>query len=49
MGTKRDPAPSPDLFPSHFGPDSLAKHLAEAVAAKAALQSDRTPPHRARH
>ncbi|HEU0172761.1 MAG TPA: 2-phospho-L-lactate guanylyltransferase [Blastocatellia bacterium] len=26
----------PDLFPSHFGPDSLAKHLAEAAAAKAA-------------
>jgi 2-phospho-L-lactate/phosphoenolpyruvate guanylyltransferase len=25
----------PDLFPSHFGPGSLAKHLAEAEAAKA--------------
>jgi 2-phospho-L-lactate guanylyltransferase len=25
----------PDLFPSHFGPGSLAKHLAEAAAAKA--------------
>jgi 2-phospho-L-lactate/phosphoenolpyruvate guanylyltransferase len=28
----------PDLFPSHFGPDSLAKHLAEAAAAKAACR-----------
>jgi 2-phospho-L-lactate guanylyltransferase len=28
----------PDLFPSHFGPDSLAKHLAEAAAAKAACK-----------
>ncbi|MGH9769885.1 MAG: 2-phospho-L-lactate guanylyltransferase, partial [Blastocatellia bacterium] len=25
----------PDLFPSHFGPGSLAKHLAEAAASKA--------------
>jgi 2-phospho-L-lactate guanylyltransferase len=25
----------PDLFPSHFGPGSLARHLAEAAAAKA--------------
>jgi 2-phospho-L-lactate guanylyltransferase len=25
----------PDLFPSHFGPGSLAKHLAEAVACRA--------------
>jgi 2-phospho-L-lactate/phosphoenolpyruvate guanylyltransferase len=25
----------PDIFPSHFGPGSLAKHLAAAVAAKA--------------
>ncbi|HEX5083087.1 MAG TPA: 2-phospho-L-lactate guanylyltransferase [Blastocatellia bacterium] len=28
----------PDLFPSHFGPGSLAKHLAEAAAAKAACK-----------
>jgi 2-phospho-L-lactate guanylyltransferase len=28
----------PDLFPSHFGPDSLAKHLAEAAAAKASCR-----------
>jgi 2-phospho-L-lactate guanylyltransferase len=28
----------PDLFPSHFGPGSLAKHLAEAAAAKAACR-----------
>jgi 2-phospho-L-lactate guanylyltransferase len=28
----------PDLFPSHFGPGSLAKHLAEASAAKAACR-----------
>ncbi|MBO0858488.1 MAG: 2-phospho-L-lactate guanylyltransferase [Chloracidobacterium sp.] len=28
----------PDLFPSHFGPDSLAKHLAEAAEAKAACR-----------
>ncbi len=25
----------PDLFPSHFGPGSLARHLAEAAASKA--------------
>jgi 2-phospho-L-lactate guanylyltransferase len=28
----------PDLFPSHFGPGSLAKHLAEASAAKASCR-----------
>jgi 2-phospho-L-lactate guanylyltransferase len=28
----------PDLFPSHFGPGSLAKHLAEAAEAKAACR-----------
>jgi 2-phospho-L-lactate guanylyltransferase len=28
----------PDLFPSHFGPGSLAKHLAEAAAAQAACK-----------
>jgi 2-phospho-L-lactate guanylyltransferase len=28
----------PDLFPSHFGPGSLAKHLAEAAAAKASCR-----------
>src|SRR5262245_6221155 len=28
----------PDLFPSHFGPGSLSKHLAEAAAAKAACR-----------
>jgi 2-phospho-L-lactate/phosphoenolpyruvate guanylyltransferase len=28
----------PDLFPSHFGPGSLAKHLAEAAAARAACR-----------
>jgi 2-phospho-L-lactate/phosphoenolpyruvate guanylyltransferase len=28
----------PDLFPSHFGPGSLAKHLAEAAAVKAACR-----------
>ena len=28
----------PDLFPSHFGPGSLAKHLAEAAATKAACR-----------
>jgi 2-phospho-L-lactate guanylyltransferase len=28
----------PDLFPSHFGPGSLAKHLAEAATAKAACR-----------
>jgi 2-phospho-L-lactate guanylyltransferase len=28
----------PDLFPSHFGPGSLARHLAEAAAAKAACR-----------
>ncbi len=28
----------PDLFPSHFGPGSLAKHLAEAAATKAACK-----------
>lgn len=28
----------PDLFPSHFGPGSLAKHLAEAAVAKAACR-----------
>jgi len=28
----------PDLFPSHFGPGSLAKHLAEAASAKVACR-----------
>jgi 2-phospho-L-lactate/phosphoenolpyruvate guanylyltransferase len=28
----------PDLFPSHFGPGSLARHLAEASTAKAACR-----------
>jgi 2-phospho-L-lactate guanylyltransferase len=28
----------PDLFPSHFGPGSMAKHMAEASAAKAACR-----------
>jgi 2-phospho-L-lactate guanylyltransferase len=28
----------PDLFPSHFGPDSLAKHLADAAAVKASCR-----------
>jgi len=28
----------PDLFPSHFGPDSLTKHMAAAAAAKAACK-----------
>ncbi|HZF41556.1 MAG TPA: 2-phospho-L-lactate guanylyltransferase [Blastocatellia bacterium] len=38
MGTNAILRRPPDLFPSHFGPDSLAKHLAEAVAAKAACR-----------